>query len=414
MPLVFLHGANVRREDQADEFDENVIKRDQFFKVHGLRSVIRSPNQLKIFNPYWGNLGAKFAWDFASVPARGGTEHFGVEEESFGANDELSLLLLSDALSVRSVEEEIDPDNVLTAAARRSLQGAVDLLWAGGAGELHAADEAASLAALSVRAADYTRHNPKPPWLRTVSNDREFVDKLSEEISSWRLPAEETGEAETGRIESFGVEDLWSPIAAARERLQQAAQAFSPRALLDYARRKATATVGQLIGDIFTYIHQRGPQAEPGPIVQTAIRELERARDARNENDRYLVAVGHSLGGEILFDTLTYYRPDLEVDLLLTAGSQVGLFAELKLLPGIDRNLPSGETPKVVRPANIHHWLNVYDLSDMLGFSASRVFDGVSDYEFSTGQSLLAAHSSYFTTPSFHERMAVRLREIYP
>jgi hypothetical protein len=91
----------------------------------------------------------------------------------------------------------------------------------------------------------------------------------------------------------------------------------------------------------------------------------------------------------------------------------VGLFAELNLLPSIDPDL-NENTGKVPKPANIHHWWNVYDLSDMLAFATSKVFDGVPDFEFSTGQGLLAAHSSYFTIPSFHERLASRVQEIFP
>jgi hypothetical protein len=69
---------------------------------------------------------------------------------------------------------------------------------------------------------------------------------------------------------------------------------------------------------------------------------------------------------------------------------------------------PQGRIP---RPGNVRRWINVYDRNDMLGFAASRIFEGVTDFEFGTGLGLMKAHSSYFIRPSFYHRLAVRLGE---
>jgi hypothetical protein len=115
------------------------------------------------------------------------------------------------------------------------------------------------------------------------------------------------------------------------------------------------------------------------------------------------------MGGNIMYDVLSNYRPDIQIDALFTVGSQVAFFEELKLFVKSDANLPSRLMPKVNRPENIKNWLNIYDRSDIFAFMAGDVFDGVPDFHFPTGKFLAQAHTSYFSTPSFHERFADRL-----
>jgi hypothetical protein len=306
-----------------------------------------------------------------------------------------------------SSDSAIDPDNILTFAAHRSLSQAIDLLWASAADRLQAPNEVSSMATLAIQAADYAKSNPRPPWLKTVGNDREFVEALSEKVTSWQS----VGNVST--TEAFGADSDWNPLIAARNRLGQLAQQVSLKNVFDFARRRAVESVGYLIGDIFFYLGQRGTKAEPGVIVKTVIAQLEEAKAAVIDKDKYLIVIAHSLGGEILYDILTYYRPDIQVDLFLTVGSQVGLFEELKLFHSSDPKIPNKAGDKAARPVNIRHWSNVYDLNDLLGFATSKIFTDVADYEFSTGAGLLFSHGSYFTTPSFHERLASRLSEIF-
>jgi hypothetical protein len=260
-----------------------------------------------------------------------------------------------------SSDSAIDPDNILTFAAHRSLSQAIDLLWASAADRLQAPNEVSSMATLAIQAADYAKSNPRPPWLKTVGNDREFVEALSEKVTSWQS----VGNVST--TEAFGADSDWNPLIAARNRLGQLAQQVSLKNVFDFARRRAVESVGYLIGDIFFYLGQRGTKAEPGVIVKTVIAQLEEAKAAVIDKDKYLIVIAHSLGGEILYDILTYYRPDIQVDLFLTVGSQVGLFEELKLFHSSDPKIPNKAGDKAARPVNIRHWSNVYDLNDLLG-----------------------------------------------
>jgi pimeloyl-ACP methyl ester carboxylesterase len=165
--------------------------------------------------------------------------------------------------------------------------------------------------------------------------------------------------------------------------------------------------VADFLGDVLVYFHQQHSAAAPiREIVASAIRDAQR----RTESADPLVVVAHSMGGSIAYDLLTHELADAPIALLVTAGTQVGLFEELGLFRG---NEPAtsrpGERRKTPRPANIARWINVFDYSDLLGFLVGPVIDGVDDFAYRTG-SLIRAHSHYFLQPSFHHRLAVRAR----
>jgi hypothetical protein len=118
------------------------------------------------------------------------------------------------------------------------------------------------------------------------------------------------------------------------------------------------------------------------------------------------------MGGNIVYDLLTYFRPSLKVDVFVTVGSQVAFFEELKQFRVSDRDIPRSDpkTERVSRPANVARWINIFDLNDLLGFAATGVFEDVEDYRYSTGKGAIKAHGTYLTLPSFHERFSRRLR----
>jgi len=114
------------------------------------------------------------------------------------------------------------------------------------------------------------------------------------------------------------------------------------------------------------------------------------------------------MGGNIVYDLLSKLRTDLSCDVLLTVGSQVGVFAELGLFEAV--NPPANPAKdRVPKPPNVGRWINVLDINDVLGFAAARIFDDVKDYRYSTGKGAFSAHSTYFVRPSFYERLSARL-----
>ena len=138
--------------------------------------------------------------------------------------------------------------------------------------------------------------------------------------------------------------------------------------------------------------------------------ELHAASAAKTDGDDKLIVIAHSFGGEIVYDILTKFDPGLSIDVLITVGSQVGLFEEMKLYLASDDMYPDDAGhAKVPMPSNLKRWLNVFDPNDVLSFLAEPIFAGVQDFKYDTGFSTLQAHGGYFLRPSFYSRLAARL-----
>jgi pimeloyl-ACP methyl ester carboxylesterase len=136
------------------------------------------------------------------------------------------------------------------------------------------------------------------------------------------------------------------------------------------------------------------------------------AQDARTSLDSKLIVVGHSLGGVISYDILTYFNPNIQVDVLVTVGSQVALFEEMALYRASRPEfVPDPATDRIARPPNVKRWLNVIDLNDVFSFRAEGVFEGVKDFRYATGYGVMSAHSGYFRRSSFYERLGGRLAQ---
>ncbi len=96
----------------------------------------------------------------------------------------------------------------------------------------------------------------------------------------------------------------------------------------------------------------------------------------------------------------------------MTVGSQVAVFEELKLFQQSDNDIPNAVVHSVDKPANVKHWLNVFDKDDVLGFATERVFAGTADFSFDTEGGVISSHSKYFTMPSFHQRLCERIKGV--
>jgi hypothetical protein len=71
------------------------------------------------------------------------------------------------------------------------------------------------------------------------------------------------------------------------------------------------------------------------------------------------VVVAHSLGSVVAYETL-HAHPDLELDLLLTLGSPLGLPAVLRKLD------PEPTAGRGARPPGVRHWVNIADVGDLV------------------------------------------------
>lgn len=390
MPLVFIHGVGTR---EGPGFEDSVAARDALFRRFMLARSVPDPAAVAISNPYWGRYGARPAWGHASLP--------GDPVEALGPEDEDLAVVGGSLLEDRPPEEA-----PLLATARRSLEEAVDLLWAAAAeGDGGSADELASLA---VRAVDYARGDADKGWLREVATDEEFLAELERRVEAW-TPTDATP-AEGPEYEALGASESWARIEEAADRVKGFVGRLAGRAVVEAARAPAHRRTAMFLGDILVYLRRRGTAEAPGEIVLEVAGGLEAARAAADPADPRLIVVAHSMGGNIAYDLLTHFRPDLEVDVLVTVGSQVAFFEELKLFAESREDVPrTPATDRIARPKNVGRWINIFDRNDVLGFVAEGVFGGVEDYEYSTGKGMLFAHTTYFLRPSFHDRLGERV-----
>lgn len=167
-------------------------------------------------------------------------------------------------------------------------------------------------------------------------------------------------------------------------------------------RAAITARVGDFIRNVFFSFHDRSR------IRDWVAHELAALRES---TDGPLVVAGHSLGGVIAVDALTF-RPQPET-LVVTAGSQLPLFATLRLAEPIGAGGVRPFTP----------WLNLYNPRDPLAFYASTVFppnsdasDGAVgspvDVELTRPRHLPESHTGYFDEPELYERIAGHLASL--
>lgn len=412
MPLVFVHGVNVRKQSQSDQpgqptvYEKVVARRDGFFGEIALKPIAADPARLVVRNPYWGDEAAKFPWGQGALPDD--------EYERFGREADLDPELVLSATvmgPLYALDDERPPEAILPWLARRSMAAAVDLLV------MTANDPEAPLADTSelARLADglggYAEafSNRSPDWLGNVQTDAQFVDRLITAIRDFRDDTPRT----RGEWESFGVlGDAWQGLRDAADRIKRAATQTARSTFRTRLRAPLHDRVARFLGDVFIYLKRRDKEGANEPILKIVLADLDVAGKIKEDTNEPLILVGHSMGGNILYDCLTKFRTDLEVDLFLTVGSQLAVFEELKLFAISDDSVPKPGVPKVKKPDKVAHWLNVFDHSDVLGFAASKVFTDVEDFEFDAGKWLLSAHGGYFDQATFYHRFGKRLRQL--
>ncbi len=391
MGLVFVHGIGNRSPSRS--YPEAVTLRDALFRRFLLARAVPELTGTEIRNPMWGDHAARLRWQHSSLPRKG--------RERLGTVDT--------ALT--------DLAEVLGAPPGRALAGldaadAVDLLYTIADLRGHSVEEIEDLADLGVVLADRHGGGSVPVTASTdragparAGSDRDDADVLQDLERLAASPAGSDGGLERlgggRRIGRLGHNVLAAGLARFRQQ-----QLGTPAVLAAAAlRRIAAEPISLLIGDVFAYLATRGTRNDPGEIVRLVAGDLDLARA-----DGPLVVVAHSMGGNIVYDILSYFRPDIEVDVLVTVGSQVGLFEELSLFAASDATLPSVTIPRVPASSNVRRWVNIVDPADILAYRVDPIFAGPVDYEYPSREPW--AHSAYFRQPVFHRRLAARVREV--
>jgi hypothetical protein len=368
--LVFVHGVANR---QHAGFDAELAAQDELFRQGAFGGDVT------IRNPFWGDLGASFAWDQASLP------RFGDAAVSFAL------------LGGGGQADGEGPS--LAALAEQDFGAAVDTLYVVLLEEEEGAEPESDMVEEFMRAAQYAEDNPNPDWVSADMSDDEFIDTLREQAAAER-PA------------SYGLVDKLKEAAGA---VVDRGRNLVSTGLLAVMRDDINPLVANFVGDVFVYLKD-GPRRNE--IRQRIAADLIAAYQAASAGDGALVVIGHSMGGVILLDMLTDpagagLPPDFEIDVLMTVGSQPGFFEELKLFAASDEARRKGAQVSLAsKPAAARHWWNVYDPVDVLAFRCKGIFEGVEDFTFNSVTGVISAHTTYFKRPRFHARLKARLAEV--
>jgi hypothetical protein len=246
-----------------------------------------------------------------------------------------------------------------------------------------------------------------PAWAiqQPPLTNRQFIDKLNQEIAP--LLSAQGALA----VQTMGFKDWWASLGEAVNRLGSAPNDAVTALALARARESLHTKATRFLGDIFVYLNSHQGANAPGAIVNVVMDALRKADEDRKPGDDKLIIIGHSLGGVILYDILTYFDTNIKVDLFATIGSQIAVFEEMTLYRASQQGVPANPPKDLLNtPANVEKWVNIFDTNDIFSFRAEGVFNGVKDYKFDTGYGLLEAHGGYFARPSFYKRLAVCLK----
>ena len=405
MPIVFIHGVNTRKQDPG--YDATVWLIEKFCIKHLTGATLsgKTLTTAKPRFPYWGDLASKFAWNMASLPSG--------EINALGAASvEEDLRPLIAMIGDGLVDPESAKQQPLLTLAHKSLSQAVAAITSLLLHDARPAD-AEHTAQFIVAAQGYAEDNPAPAWLAGLSTDAQFVNTLVAEVGS----AGPTG------VQALGTMDfIVNPLTAAVMKVKQAVSSaagsvlnktgdYASTKLLAWSRQPLNGILGRFFGDVFIYLDERQDNGAPGPINQLLLHEFKAAVAAGPQGEP-LVLIGHSLGGVITFDLLSHFCPDIEVDLLVSVGSQVSHFEELKLFKESDKAVPSATQGRAKKPANIKRWINIFDEVDIFSYACDKVFEDVIDFHYDTKTYVVKAHGAYLEQERFYRRLRERIDQL--
>lgn len=413
MAIIFLHGVNVRK---GPAYDRDTFLRDRMIRRYLLPQLATQDadtGATEILNPYWGDEGARFRWQNASVPSLATLQSLGSNSGVVEPRNCLPKGFAQEISSRISVANEVsgqttrpahgsdlvDRDDLLSLAERMVLPVITgEFALSTSSSPLLEADAVASLLDAIARV---TADEATILRARAAGSEDAVASILSHAIQQ-DMAVRSTTEARNPGVQSMGqASELTSILRRVEEMLSRTVRAPNralSSAFLSSSRLSVHESLARANGDSLVYINERGTRSEPGPIVQVIVGALRKA----SSDDGPLVVLTHSMGGNIFYDVMTHYAPDLKVDIWISVGGQVAQFEEMKLFKVSD---PAVSKPQKVDllADRVPIWINVYDPVDVLSFKVSPVFSAVSaDIPYGTGAGLLDAHSCYFARPSFY------------
>lgn len=405
MTILYVHGVRVRSEKHGIAL-ERPFRRwlGPKLSVHG--------QPIDYVPVYWGNLAARFRWNLASRPKtdllhQGGDTDFAGLGALREASADTPLDVTYSAVTApgpvlgtpaAAAGPIVPPLTSIPRERRADFLADLYLVCRKTAGNKDAIVDDPDLAALADAAETATGK-----WSQVMAEED------TEEARAQRLVREvQIALDGAGLIGMGGLAD-W--MTGAGESLKRAAAWPGDVVGTVFAETRPILNefVAYFVGDVFTYLSNRGDAGTPGAIPLRLLGELHRAHDRKKRIGERIVIVSHSMGGQLVYDALTYFADhdaalqDIEVDHWITCGSQVSLFAEMRLFLGQPEAPPPVKLPM---PSRVKAWTNYFDRNDMAGFWMTPVFEGVQDREYNTGYGLALAHTGFLARPSFFKTIA--------
>lgn len=354
MQVVFVHGVNTRASDDGI-YEKAVAARNDRLKRLAFGSAAT------IHNPYWGQFGLPGKQLTCFPESRGAVQSLGMGGAPLLKGDFLTLARQDFGALIAS----------LSVAAIRSA-------------ETKSEDERHAVEDYWMAAIAYAEARGKPNWLDNTATEPDFAGRLDAEV------------AVSFKRRSLGTD--WIP------RFDFHAKGAAG------ARKMAAGFLTQFLGDALMFFSRRDKSES---VRQEIARHIVTAAKAAKIDDAPLILIGHSMGGSVLHEMLSDANQvtsieeqlggKLVVDLFLSVGTQIGLFAELNLFPTRSRDLAA--------TVPIKHFWNVYDYTDTLAYLCEPLIERAVDFEVNTAAGIFASHGAYFENALFFARLKARLKD---
>ena len=414
MPIIYVHGVSIRDDREWDDL-QLLLRR------YVAPQIATDPGNVLISRCYWGEYGAKFRWSGGSAPTSPMRET--LDKLVAQGTDKLNTAVEQSTQRTRAgLNTAAERSRSLVTKLRKmrlkdmnkeTLSDVCTQLFAGANAD-QAGSQALGLIAADEIALDGSTHSLLQKC-KTVDDElklieellqkryRKLRDQIKDTTANHKIP--ELTEKFTLNIE----ESLARSAQAAGYGLTRAAAAI---------RSPMNRFVTLFIGDVLTYIHERGNYKEPGWIPSKFLATLAEARENQKERaGEPLIVMSHSMGGQIVYDAVTHFLPKLpeyagiRIDFWVASASQVGLFEELKLfLESCDEySLESGLSVPYPDAHALGYWWNVWDHNDFISYSVQGIIDGVDDEAYNTGMFIVDAHGGYLVMPSFFRKFGKKL-----
>jgi len=439
--VVFVHGVNIRDGDPG--YFQDLSARGALLRRLWLKPLQDKGDHfvhLEIANPYWGRHGVQFHWDHDTLPKLESKLDYmgGEDDEVLPLSDhEMATILreLGAGETGRSAQLDIlgPSEGTIQRAATKDLRRFLEAVLAPiiMSERSLAVDDGATPEQVGVREAllmeaadDVAGDAAMPAIVAGAAGDEQVMDVLQSAVLEQfeRLVRSEPSAgliaavpaADDRQLDILGtIGDAWADLRDRTgeffSRAREAPRRVLSTSAIDRYRAVSHYNLTRFFGDVFVYLQHRGDRQSPGPIVSTVLHAL--TATPRSHPKEPLIVLTHSMGGNIVYDLLTHFAPDLNVDAWISVGSQVGQFEEMKLFKA--SNVTVGKPGKVrgLKP-RVKYWLNVYDPVDLFGFLAQPVFEDVDeDLRFRTGAGDVRSHGAYFLRPRFYREVRSRLEK---